>query len=65
MQASVPTIAPRVGLLADDVHVKTACAPLAYPNNIEVCPSTPVNAGSIKVTIRSGLPSTIDANETG
>ncbi len=51
--------------LGRSVQVKTACAPLGYPNNIEVCPSTPVKAGSTRTSIRSGLPSTIDAKETG
>ena len=51
--------------LAERVQVKTAWAPLGYPNSVDVCPSTPVNAGSMSVTMRSGFPGQIDANETG
>ena len=52
------------GPFAASVHVRTACAPRAWPKSIEVCASTPVNAGSCRATIRSGLPRTIEANDT-
>ena len=32
---------------------------------MDVCASTPVNAGSLMDTIRLGVPRTIDANDTG
>jgi hypothetical protein len=64
MRPSVPTIAARVGLLAHDVQVRTACAPPAWPSSIDAWPSTPVKAGSTSATMRSGVPSTIDAQAT-
>ena len=45
--------------------MRTAWAPELNPKSIEVWPSTPVNAGVTNPLTFSGLPSTIDASDTG
>ena len=62
---SVPTIAARLDPAARSVVVRTACAPSSCSSRIEVWASTPVKAALLRAVTRVGVPSTMDANDTG
>ena len=51
--------------LANIVVDTSACLPCPSRRIAEVWPSTPVNAGSLAARTCVGVPSSIDANDTG